>query len=452
MHDVAIVGSGMAGLAAAFELARQRRSFCVLEASDRPGGLIRTERTGGFLIDAGPDAILTTKPAALALCDELGIADRLVPMKTPRTAFVLHGGALHPLPEPGVLGIALTAEAMARTSLFSERGKRRIAEELTISPRSGWEDESIASFFSRRFGDEAVECLAAPLLAGIHMGDANRLSIQALFPRLADAERNRGSVLRAFREAAGAEDEGPFRTLMGGMDDLPAALAAALPAGSVIMNAPVGSVTGRSPFVIDARPRVTIEARAVILAVPAFVAASLLVPHDDEAASICGAIRYASSATVALAYRESDIRRPLNGSGFVVAPSECDVRITAATMVSSKWPGRAPAGQALVRAFFGGSRDTEAVSREAAELVATAHRDLRRVLDIQGEPTLTRIYRWPNASPQYEVGHLDRISRLDEILSRTGNLFVAGSGFHGTGIADCIADGRRAAQRAIGRG
>ena len=239
------------------------------------------------------------------------------------------------------------------------------------------------------------------------MGDASRLSIQALFPRLAAAERDHGSVLRAFRSSIGHQDtEGPFRSLRDGMGELPAALAAALPAGATLTQAPVRSIEGTGPFTIDAGRHGRIETRAVILALPAFAAADLLAPHDADAASICRAIRYASSATVVLAYREPDVGRPLNGSGFVVARSEEDTRLTAATIVSSKWPNRAPAGQMLVRAFFGGPRDPDAVSRSDGHLAGAAHGDLARLLDITGEPTLTRVYRWTDASPQYDVGHL----------------------------------------------
>jgi oxygen-dependent protoporphyrinogen oxidase len=350
-----------------------------------------------------------------------------------------------------MLGIPATAEALDNSTLFTASGRVRIAAERDLPRRLDTGDESIADFFERRFGADAVATLADPLLAGIHMGDARRLSIRALFPALAEAEREHGSVLRALagKDAGARLGEGPFRALRGGMADLPAALARALPDDTVISRAPVRQLEGRGPFTIDAGPRARIEARTAILAVPAFTAGEILAGVDPEAAALCRAVRYESSATVVLAYRASDVGRPLRGSGFVVAPSERDVRITAGTIISSKWPDRAPPGYMLVRAFFGGSRDPGAMACTDAELTAAAHHDLSRLLAIDARASLVRVYRWPNASPQYDVGHLDRVAKLAERLGRIPGLYVAGSGFNGTGIADCVADGRRAARRAI---
>jgi oxygen-dependent protoporphyrinogen oxidase len=248
------------------------------------------------------------------------------------------------------------------------------------------------------------------------------------------------------------EDEGPFRSLHGGMNELTAALASSLPAGAALTRAPVRAIEGRGPFIVDAGPQGRIEAREVILALPAYVAGDLIAPRDADAASMCRAIRYESSATVVLAYRATDVGRPLGGSGFVVARTEGDVQITAATIVSSKWPNRAPEGRMLLRGFFGGSHDPGALGKSDSALVAAGHRDLARVLDIAGEPDFARVYRWPRASPQYDVGHLERIARLREMLQRIPGIHVAGAGFHGTGIADCVADGRLIARRAIARG
>jgi len=197
--DVVIVGAGISGLAAAYELQRRGIGVQVLEAGDRAGGVIATERFDGWVIDRGPDSLLVQKPGAVALCRELGLGDRLISTLTPRTAYVVRDGRLHPLVEGSFLGFPLSAAALARASLFTLAGRLRMACEILIPRRTGESDESIGSFVRRRFGAEAADYLADPLLAGIHAGDAERLSVRALFPRLVDAEQRSGSVLRAFR-------------------------------------------------------------------------------------------------------------------------------------------------------------------------------------------------------------------------------------------------------------
>ena len=196
--DVIVIGAGIAGLAAAYELQRRGLTVQVLEASERPGGVIFTERFDGWVIDAGPDSILVQKPAGVSLCRELGIADRLVSTQKPRTAYVMRDGRLHQIVEGSFLGFPVGVAALARSSLFTLRGKLRMACEMVV-PRGSGGDESIATFVRRRFGEEAAEYLADPLLAGIHAGDADRLSMRALFPRLLEAERQAGSVIRSFR-------------------------------------------------------------------------------------------------------------------------------------------------------------------------------------------------------------------------------------------------------------
>src|SRR5688572_24853041 len=199
VRDVVVIGAGISGLAAAYELQRRGATVRIVESSDRAGGVIDTERRDGWVIDGGPDSILVQKPAAVALCRELGIADRLIHTLPPRTAYVVRDGRLHPIAEGSFLGFPISLKALATTSLFTIGGRLRMAGEMLIPRRSGDEDESVASFVRRRFGDEAVDYIADPLLAGIHAGDADRLSMRALFPRLVDAERQHGSVIRAFR-------------------------------------------------------------------------------------------------------------------------------------------------------------------------------------------------------------------------------------------------------------
>ena len=443
---VTIVGGGITGLAAAFELTRRGVPFTLFEASSRAGGLIRTEHVDGFTIEAGPDSILVQKRAALALCEDLGIAGELIGTTPPRTAFVLKRSRLHPLPSPSVLGIPATFTGLLQYDLLSWPARARLAMEPFVRTK-GAPDESVASFFTRRFGASTVALVAEPLLGGIHAGDVSALSMTSLFPRFVEAEEQRGSVIQAFRHVQ-RDPEGLFRTLPGGMGALVSAIERRLPAGSVEYSSPVAAIDrdGRTW-----RVRVsgaTAATDAVIVAAPAHVAARLLATVDSEAASLCAEVPYVSTASVALAWPRRAIRHPLDGSGFVVSRSYSRERITACTWVSSKWKGRAPEGATLLRAFIGGAHDPGAVDLPDEELASIATSDIAGVLGIDGPPLFARVYRWRDAGAQHNVGQLARMARIEARLRESPGIFVAGSGFRSVGIPDCIADGRAAASDA----
>ncbi len=442
--DVAIVGGGVAGLSAAYELKARGITYRVFEAGQRPGGVVITERTNGWVIDGGPDSLLVQKPAAVGLCRELGLGANLVSTLMPRTAYVLRDGTLHPIVEGSFLGFPLRASAFARSSLFSLRGKLRMAAEAVIPRRDGDDDESIGAFVRRRFGEEAAEYLADPLLAGIHAGDADRLSVQALFPRLVEAERRSGSVLRALRSLhTRPSPQGAFVSLPGGTGALVEALAESVGRESITCNARVTELHRAGVFVVSS-PAMALRARAIILAVPAYIAGSLLGGFDTTLEGLCAGVPYASTATVALGYRATQVRRPMQGSGFVVPRLE-RTPLLAATWVTSKWPGRAPEGHVLLRGFLGGGRDPHRTEASDPELIATAADALQELMDIDGEPVLTRLFRFTRQSPQYEVGHLQRVTQIERRLTSLPGLFVAGSGFRAIGIPDTIADARETA-------
>ena len=445
--DVAIVGGGIAGLSAAYDLQARGLSVRVLEASARVGGVIATERFDGWVIDGGPDSLLVQKPAAVTLCRELGIADRLLSTLTPRTAFVLRDGRLHAIAEGSFLGFPITFGALARSRLFSLAGKARMAGEVIVPRRTVDEDESIGAFVSRRFGREAVDYLADPLLAGIHAGDVDRLSIRALFPRLVDAERRSGSVIRALRALhVRPSPQGAFVSLPGGTGELVDSLSNALKPDTVVTNARVTNLRRGLDYAIDSTAG-NVQARCVVLAVPAYVTGTLTRPIDPALADLCDAIPYASTATVAFGYRRDQVAHPLRGTGFVVPRTE-GLALLAGTWVSSKWPGRAPEGHVLLRGFLGGGRDPRRLDASDAELIDTARRELSDLLGIPGSPLFSRVYRWTRQSPQYEVGHLHRVVSIDRRLNALPGLFVTGSGFKAVGIPDCISDGRATAARA----
>jgi len=443
---VAIVGGGIAGLAAAFELTLRSVPFTLFEASDRLGGLIRTDHVDGFTIEAGADSMLAQKRAGLDLCNELGLTPRLIVMKTPRTAFVLHGDRLCPLPSPSMFGIPATWRQLATYDLLSPGSRLRIALEPLVSRRRDDADEAIGAFFRRRFGRIATERLAQPLLGGIHAGDIDALSLSALFPRLAEAERSGRGVVRWVRQAARARDAGgAFRSLSAGMGELVDGLRKRLPADAVRVGAPVDALTHRDHTWEVASGGRLERFGAVILACPARTAATLLGPIDPEAAALCAGVRYVSTASVALAWTRAAVAHPLAGSGFVVARASAPVRLTACTWVSSKWDGRAPGGHVLLRAYFGGAHDPDVVDLDDDALVSVAVRELSAILSIEGPPHLARVSRWRQAGAQHEVGHRARIDQLEDRLRQHPGLHVTGSGFRAVGVPDCIADGRAVA-------
>lgn len=450
--DVAIVGGGIAGLAAAFELQRRGCSVRLLEAGDRPGGVIRTERFDGWVVDCGPDALLAQKPAGVALCRELGIAERLITTLTPRTAYVLRDDRLHPLAEGSFLGFPLSFRALATSSLFSIAGKARMAAEVLMPTREWLEedDESIAAFVRRRFGDEAAEVLAEPLLAGIHAGDADQLSVRALFPRLVEAERQTGSVLRAFRALRMVRSpQGAFVSLPGGTGELVDALAAALAPGTVTLSARVTEIERAGDYAVQWTGG-EVRSRSLMLCVPAYVSAGLLRALDTGLAAACDTIPYASTATVAMGFHASQVRHPMRGTGFVIPKTERRA-LMAGTWVSSKWPGRAPDGHVLLRGFLGGGRDPHRLERSDDDaLVEAAQSDFTDLLGITGQPLFTRVSRWHRQSPQFVVGHLQRVAAIEQRLKAHPGLFLAGSGSRAIGIPDCIADGRDVAVMAAG--
>jgi len=445
--DVAIVGAGIAGLAAAYEASRQGLSFVVLERAARAGGVILSEEIDGFTIDGGPDALLIQKRDGIALCEELGLGGRLVTTKVPRIAYIQRGGRLHPLPAASVMGIPTQVGPFVRTRLFTWPGKVRMGAELFVPRRDNEDDESIGAFITRRFGREAATYLAEPLLAGIHAGDVDRLSMKALFPRLLDAEKTHGSLLRAFRpnrqprsatqERRSAASEGAFKSLPGGLSELVRTLVRALGEEHVHTGSAVTEVAGSGPFIVRTSGE-TIEARAVVLAVPAFATGALLRDRDPQIADVCAAIPY----------RRDAIANPLRGSGFVVPRVE-NTGILAGSWLSSKWPHRAPDDDhVLLRTFLGGARDPRALERSDDEMVALSLAALRPLVGVRGAPLFTRVYRWERGNAQHEVGHLDRVAALDRALARHPGLFVTGSGFRGVGIPDCIADGRKTGAQA----
>jgi oxygen-dependent protoporphyrinogen oxidase len=439
--DAVVVGGGLSGLRAAHVLSRAGARLRLLEASADLGGVVRTESHDGFLCEGGPDTLLAQKPAGLELCRELGLADRLIPTNLEsRRVYVLRRGRLHSLPEGMVLAVPTRAWPLVRSGLFSLRGKARMGLDLLMPRRREAADESIASFVRRRLGAEALERLGEPLLAGIHAGDPETLSMQACFPRFVEMEARTGSLIRGMGKAAASRPDGAaFYSLRGGLRELVDALAARLPEGSINKEEPVLSLEREDGgFVVRTATR-TLRARAVVLALPPRKSKPLLAALEPAAAALLGALTAVDTAVVLLAFRREDVGHALDGYGLIVPRNE-GLRTTACGFFSTKFPGRAPAGHVLLRGFLGGARDPRILEADDAALAATVVGELRGVLGLRGEPTLTRVFRWPQATPQLEVGHLGRVADVDRQVRGVPGLFLTGAGLRATGIPDVVAD------------
>jgi len=439
---VVVVGGGVAGLTVAHALSRRRQPFVLLEGTDRWGGVVRTVREDGFLFEAGPDAMLTTKPDGLALVRELGLEDRVVPTNPQaRTVYVVRRGALHPMPDGMVLGVPTRWSPVWRSALFSWPGKLRLAVEPFVPRRTGAGDESIAHFVRRRLGREAWETMGDALLGGIHAGDTERLSIQATFPRLVELEAKHGSLVRGLRAAPTAPAESSaFVSLAGGLSELVDALVARLPEQALRSSTPVRALD-RLPdgWRVTLDDGGTIGARAVVLALPAPRALGLLTACAPSLAEEARAIRFVSTAIVLLGLARGQVAHPLDGYGLLVPRSEGST-VTAAGFFSTKFPGRAPDGFVSLRVFLGGAHDPEVLHADDESLVAVAVHQLRPLLGLSGEPVYRRVCRWPQATPQMELGHRDRVARIEGLLRGLPGLFLTGAGWRGTGLPDTIAD------------
>jgi oxygen-dependent protoporphyrinogen oxidase len=486
-YRIAVVGGGVSGLACAHRLLELARAagrpvaVRLFEGSDRLGGVIASERREGFLLEAGPDSFITEKPWALDLCRRLGIEDRLIGTNaTFRRSFVVHAGRLHPVPEGFQLLAPSRLGPFLASGLFSWPGKLRMAMEPFIPPRRDEGDESLAGFVERRLGREALRRIAQPMVAGIYGADPHALSLEATLPRFRAMEREHGSILRAMwarakdgarapgsggrkgRQGDGTKQGGTsgaryglFVSFDAGMQTLVNAIAAQLPADWTALGTRVTALRpAEDGWEIEiAAPSSIYD--AVCLALPAWQSAELLADIDSELAASLRAIPYAGAATVNLAYRREEIPHPMDGFGFVVPATEGRT-ILGCTFCHVKYPGRAPEARALLRAFLGGANLPPGPPQEKGEggpggvgldLVAAAREDLRVLLGITAEPLFATVHVYPAAMAQYTVGHRERVAAIESRLERLPTLALAGNGYRGIGIPDCVHSGESAAER-----
>jgi len=445
-----VVGGGLAGLAAAYRLESllPEAEIVLVERTERVGGALLTERADGFVIEGGPDSFLSRKERGVGLCKELGIADELVGRRRENArSYVRRGSELHQLPE-GLTGMIPTdLDSLAESTLLSQAGRERLAAEVDLPPEPPGADESIASFVTRRLGQEAYERLVEPLMTGIYGGDGAQLSLQGTFPNLRSLELEHGSVIRGLgaQSAASAGSYPPFVTLASGTQTLVIRLAERLRRTRVLTGrVALGVRRGDRGYEVELDQGERLHADGVVVAVPAFAAAGLLADFDPDLAAVHAEIPYASSTVVTLGYREEDVTHPLDGYGYVVPRAEGS-DVLACSWSSSKWEGRAPEGSVLIRVYAGrfGGRDVTLDSDD--ELVALA-RDELRLLEIEADPYLSRVHRWPRGMPQYVLGHPERLERIESALADIPGLALAGAAYRGVGIPDCIYSGEEAAR------
>jgi oxygen-dependent protoporphyrinogen oxidase len=461
MKRIAIIGGGISGLSAAYTIDEKRQSgtpveYVLFEASKRLGGVVLTERIAGCVIEGGPDSFLTEKTAAAELCGKVELGDQLIGSNdSARKTYIVAKGKLVEMPDGFMLMVPTKIMPTIRSPLFSLRTKIRMAAEWFHPPRPATEDETVAQLVERHYGAEMVELLADPLLCGIYGGDASQLSVRAVLPRFADMESKHGSLGRAMlqaRKKLGAGASVPtrslFTSLRGGMQQMTDALIARLDAQALKTSAPVQSVIRQNNGWTVCAGYQTDHFDAIIIASPAHVAADILQGTDENLASDLSEIRYSSSVTVTLGYDEK-VRRALPpGFGFLVPRSE-GRRMLAGTFVHNKFPYRAPENRALIRCFLGGARDEEILQASEDEILRVVRSELRHILGVSVEPLFARVYKWRAAMAQYSVGHLERLQRIESLCQEIPGVALAGNGYSGIGVPDCVRSGAEAAGKIL---
>lgn len=461
---IVIVGGGVTGLAACYRvqtLARERQlpiDVMLLEASGHLGGVIATSRKGDWLLEHGPDCFITTKPWGMSLCEELELHDELIGTTTQhRQSFIVRRGTLRPVPQGLYLMAPASFWSFVTSDIVSWRGKLRMGLELFVPRRPVADDESLAQFVTRRLGREALERIAQPMVGGIYTADPAKLSLRATMPQFVEMEQQHGSVIRALRRTqrqqqgtTRAGTSGPryglFASFKHGMQTLTDRLAVCLPPATVRLHTRVTSVQripASSRWLVHLHNRPAVEADALCLALPAPQAGQMVREVDTDLAATLD-IPYASSAICNLVFRRADVAHPLNGMGFVVPAVERRALI-ACSFSSVKFVGRAPDDHVLLRAFVGGALQQEQYAVNDSTIEGAVLQELRQLLGTTAEPLHVSTSRHPHSMAQYHVGHLKRLVQIESLVKRLPGLILAGNGYHGVGIPDCIRSGEEAA-------
>jgi protoporphyrinogen/coproporphyrinogen III oxidase len=461
MTRIAIIGGGISGLSAAFELEQRRREgadveYVLYEATSRLGGVLRTEHVDGCVIEAGPDSFVTEKPWAADFGRALGIGDQLIGSNdADRKTYILTRGRLVEMPDGLMFLVPTKILPTGFSTLFSWKTKLRMMQELYHPPRSVDHDESVAAFVERHYGAEMVDRLADPLLSGVYGGEAANLSVRAVLPRFAEMERTHGSLgramLAAHKKMKSASKPAPplFTSLKNGMQSLAETAVAQLTPANLLAKTIVQAIQPQAGGWTVSAGMQSDQYDRVIVALPARAAAEILQNTIPQLANELAAIQYSSSITVGLGY-DRKVRKSLPpGFGFLVPRSE-GRRLLAATFVHNKFPHRAPEDRALLRCFFAGSNAENVWSLSDDQIIGIVLQELRQILGLQGEPLFARVYKWKSAMAQYGVGHLERLERIERLRQQLPGLALAGNGYRGIGVPDCVRSGRNAAKQLLG--
>ena len=457
MTRIAIIGGGISGLSAAFALEEARREgkveYTLYESSAQLGGVLRTEHIDGCQVEAGPDSFITEKPWATDLCRAIGLGDQLIGSNdAERKTYILVRGHLIPMPDGLMFLVPTKILPTGLSPLFSWSTKLRMARELFHPPHAANGDESVASLVERHYGAEMVDRLADPLLSGVYGGEAANLSVRAVLPRFAEMERNYGSLGRAMLAArkkmprTGGKPAPPlFTSLKNGMQQLVETLILRIDRASVLTNTPVQSIEYEADGWTVSAGLKSDRFDGVILAIPSRISAQVVAIASPELSSELGGVGYSSSITVGLGYGR-EVRESLPpGFGFLVPRSE-GKRLLAATFVHNKFPHRAPEDRALLRCFFAGRNAENVWQLSDDAIVDIVREELQEIVGVRREPLFARVYKWKSAMAQYGVGHLERLERIEVLRKQLPRLALAGNGYRGIGVPDCIRSGQQAAK------
>lgn len=450
---VVIVGAGVSGLSAAFTLKQLTDAeIIVLEASDRPGGVISTLRKEDLTLELGPDSLNTQKPTALVLAAKLGLGNELIPTKIDnRRTFVAWERKLHPVPDGFVLLAPTNWKSFLTASLFSLKGKLRVALE-TIIPKGSGQDESLASFVRRRFGAETLDRVAQPLFTSIYGADPNELSIKAVMRRFFDLEQRNGSIILGLLKQKATNDTnaagaryGLFVSLKQGLEQLIGALVSSLPKNTIRFRQQVKQITYVGKKYLIELENSVLESDAIIIAASAQEAGRILANLDCPLASTLQKIKYAPNAVVNFVYKKADFPSLLKGFGFLV-PKKEKRSLLACTISSNKFANRVPEDKVSIRGFMGGEKYQGLMHLADSALIARASQDLKLYLGLSSDPEFTYLSRYSASIPKYEVDHLTLVSEIDKAAKRHKRLAIAGNYLQGPGIPDCIATAEIAAE------
>jgi len=468
MKRVAIIGGGISGLAAAYELEQHRRNGAAIdwqlfEASDRLGGIVETTRRDGYVLEGGPDGWVSEKSWARELVIELGLESELIYSNdATRKTYILIDGTLQAMPARMRMMVAEDLSALEGSPLFSAEARAAYAAELTraveLKASAPDRDESVASFVLRHFGSEVLDKLAAPLLSGVFGGDVAKLSVRSVMPTFVAMEREHGSLIAALQAKAasrGATPQQPiFTSLRDGVGSLVDALVATLPADRLHLRHPVSDIGDENRWHVVCSGLSGERFDHLILATSLDATRSLL-RLDGDRSYIQKLPTEASSAVLAAFTWPVESATQFTvppGFGFLVPPTSgswtlsSEPSLLACTFVDQKFPYRAPPGARILRAFFGGASATALGDATCDEVAQAALTQLRTILGPLPDPSHTEVRRWPRSLPQYEVGHLDRTAQLDEQVAHIGNLTLLGNSYRGVGVPDLIRDARNAAR------